>query len=157
MTIESGCHLDGHRGHYIFRDVIQLAAEHGYIVDSFASYALTMYEDHSHRDDFPCEAVIELTEEAINWLNSGQDECAECCRGSHGSGWPGPGYEWDNAANTDPDGIVLGGAWVICRACSASGRGPRIPGQNFPPKLPADHQWGWNDGDFGLYPNDFGD
>lgn len=35
-----------------------------------------------------------------------------------------------------------------------AGQEERRRGQNFPPIIPADHAWDWNDGDFGLYPID---
>lgn len=35
-----------------------------------------------------------------------------------------------------------------------SERTERIPGQNWSPEIPEGHWWGWNDGDFGLYPEE---
>jgi hypothetical protein len=46
------------------------------------------------------------------------------------------------------DGTTAG---HLCRACSGTGRGPRVAGQNFPPRIPDGYRWDFNDGDFGLY------
>lgn len=147
---EAGCFLDNHRGHYIARDVIQLAQSFGFIIGPFEEWALVTYEMHSHDEHFPGETIIELADEAINWLNSGQDVCQTCCRGSHADDWPGPG--WDVNTDNVVDGVVVAGErWVMCKACSITGRGPRINGQNFPPRVPDNYFWSYNDGDFGLY------
>jgi hypothetical protein len=137
---QTGCYLDNHRGHYITRDAIQLAEGFGFIIGPFEEFALGMYEEHSHEDEYPNEALIELCEDAVNWLNSGQDVCPNC----DGSGTnPYDGQYWTH--KDDPEQIKR------CKTCTGTGQGPRIEHQNFPPKLPEGYMWGFNDGDFGLY------
>lgn len=143
---ETGCYLDNHRGHYISRDVILLAEGFGYILGPVESYVLSLYDEHGNDPEYPNEAVIELCDHAVEWLNSGQDVCQEC---AVGSGDIRPGQV--PMATVDDKGHVSGTAWVICKACSGSGRGPRIEGQNFPPKVPERYYWSFNDGDYGLY------
>lgn len=146
---EAGCFLDNHRGHYITRDVIQLAQEFGFIVGPFEQYAVEMYDNH-HADaadtrvDYPHEALTELCDEAVAWLNSGQSQCVEC----HGTG-----KVWDATGACIP-GVTQQQKLVICKACSGSGRGDRIAGQNFPPILPKGYYWGFEEGDFGLWKNE---
>jgi hypothetical protein len=70
---EIGCYLDNHRGHYIVRDMIQLAEGYGYIVGPFEQWALETYESHSHEDGYPQESLIELADDALAWLNHGRD------------------------------------------------------------------------------------
>lgn len=89
-TIEPGCYIDSHHGHYATPMVIQLANGFGFHFDDLVGYALANYDEHSHEEDFPNEALMEVSEEATDWLN----------------------------ANRPVDG----------------------------------HWWGWNEGDFGLYP-----
>jgi hypothetical protein len=71
---EIGCYLDGHRGHYIIRDMIQLAEGWGFIIGPFEQFALAMYEDHNHEENYPHEGLHELADEALNWLNIGDNE-----------------------------------------------------------------------------------
>ena len=146
---ETGCYLDNHRGHYIIRDVIWLAEGYNYIIDGMEKFTLDMYEDHCNDENYPFEELVSLCDAAIEWLNSGQNACMECCEGSHRADWIGPGHVWETRENKL--GVVIGGSWVICRSCSGSGRGPRIDGQNFPPRIPEGTAWDFNDGDFGLY------
>jgi hypothetical protein len=104
---ETGCYLDNHRGHYISRDMIELAVGYGYIVGPFERFALDMYEhafDLPAGVEYPHDTIVELADDAREWLNSGQET--------------------------------------------------RVPGQNFPPIIPAGTTWDWNDGDFGLYSYD---
>lgn len=123
----AGCWLDGGlRGHRIARDVVWLARDWGFIIDGMAGFAVDSYDDHSHEDGYPMEELIELSSEAVDWLNSGQETC-DVCGGS---------------------GTTAG---HLCRACSCTGRGPRVAGQNFPPRIPDGYRWDFNDGDFGLY------
>lgn len=103
---ETGCYLDNHRGHYLLRDMIWLAKEWGYIVSETESFALDMYEAHSGDENYPFQSIVELSDEALVWLNCGDNE----------------------------------------------GRDRAIRGQNSPPIIPEGYAWGWNDGDFGLYP-----
>lgn len=71
---ETGCYLDSHRGHYLARDVVYLAQGFGFIVDPFAQWTLDTYEAHSHEESYPSETVYEYADEAVAWLNNGQDE-----------------------------------------------------------------------------------
>lgn len=106
---DAGCWLDGGlRGHSIARDVIWLAQGYGFVVDRLANFAVDSYEDHSHEDGYPLDELIELSHEAVDWLNSGQETCAVC----HGTG-------------------VDYGPHHVCSTCSGTGRAPRIHGQNF--------------------------
>jgi len=134
-----GCHLDNHRGHYIQRDVIELAVGYGYIIGGFDQFVINLYESHSHYEDYPHEELTELCDAAIEWLNSGQHECPNCNEGID----PRDGDYWTH--KDDAEGIKR------CKRCTGTGRGPRIPHQNFPPLIPHETQWSFNDGDFGLY------
>jgi hypothetical protein len=139
---EVGCYLEGHRGHYLTRDAVELAIGYGFIVGPFERFALDMYDETCHSTDpteYPHEGLQSLCEEAVEWLNSGQEDCEDCSgQGSAATILPNNG----------------GTSKVICRACSGTGQGPRVECQNFPPRVPAGYAWGWNDGDFGLYPHD---
>ncbi len=75
---------------------------------------------------------------AVQWLNSGQEHCPEC----FGDG--------GIPRNNGPYWVDKDGDWR-CTTCTGSGRGPREPGQNFPPIVPHGAVWMFNDGDFGLY------
>lgn len=140
---ETGCYLDSHRGHYITRDAIQIAQGYGFIVGPFAQWAIDTYEEMAYLaadpKEYPHESLIELCDEAVNWLNSGQQDCDNC----GGTGTSNPAL--DPNAWRDIHGI-----WR-CKKCTGTGRGPRIAGQNFPPKVPEGYSWSFNDGDFGLY------
>jgi hypothetical protein len=131
---DTGCYLDNHRGHYIVRDMIELAQGFGFIVGPFEQFAITSYQDNNHHEDYPHEALIELGDAALEWLNSGQVNCDTC----HGTGKAVNGW-------IDADGVSR------CRMCTGTGRGPRIKCQNFPPRLSDGYAWQWFDGDFGLY------
>lgn len=138
---QAGCWLDNHRGHYITRDAIELAKSFGFMYGEFAQFALNMYEDYNHGSDFPHEEMQELCDEAVAWLNSGQQPCVTC---------DGDKYrdKLDENAYTGKDGFIY------CKTCSGTGRGPRIPFQNFPPIVPEDYVWSFEDGDFGLWKYD---
>jgi hypothetical protein len=69
---ETGCYLDNHRGHYLTRDVVELAIGYGFIVGEFERFALDQYEDHNHQNGYPHEALTDLADEARAWLNAGQ-------------------------------------------------------------------------------------
>ena len=71
---DAGCYLDNHRGHYISRDVVDFAESVGYIVGPLERWFLDCYEDHHHEDSYPAELVHELCDDAIAWLNAGQEE-----------------------------------------------------------------------------------
>ena len=129
-----GCHLDNHRGHYIGRDAIQLAQGYGFIVGSFEQWAIDTYDDHGHEEGYPHEAMIELCDKAVEWLNSGQAQCVDCL----GSG-------------QDAEGWLAKDGSRRCKRCTGTGRGDRIDGQNFPPHIPNGTVWSFEDGDFGLW------
>jgi len=132
--IDAGCYLSNSRGHYMSRDVIQFAVSEGYIIGLFEQWAVETYDDHSHTENYPVEAIIELCDDAIDWLNSGQDDCPDC-----------------NGTGLDPEGWVATDGSRRCKTCTGTGRGPRIAGQNFPPRIPDGYEWAMWDGDFGLY------
>lgn len=67
--LETGCYFDSHRGHYIVPAVIDLGRSHGYILDPFVEFAVARYEDWYHDADFPAEALIEVSDDVIGWLN----------------------------------------------------------------------------------------
>ena len=138
---DTGCFLDNHRGHYIGRDTIQLAQEWGFIVGSFEQFAIDMYDSDAvaERNDYPYEALIELCDDAVEWLNSGQGECDKCA----GSGIALEGEDY--WTHKDSPHVKR------CKACSGTGRGPRITGQNFPPIVPKGYVWAFEEGDFGLW------
>lgn len=71
---DAGCYLDSHRGHYIGRDMIELAVEFGFIIGPLARWALDTYADHSHEENYPHETLIELADSALDWLNGGPNE-----------------------------------------------------------------------------------
>ena len=139
IVTDTGCYLDSHRGHYLTRDVIQFAVDYGFIIGPFEKFAIDMYEDHDGDQEFPFESMVELCDAAIDWLNSGRTECLVC----KGSGRV-PMILPNNGGTTT----------VICRACSGSGRGDRVAGQNFPPIIPEGYTWTIEDGDFGLWKYD---
>lgn len=138
---ETGCYLDNHRGHYIQRDVVYLAVEHGFIIGGFEKFVIDLYDEHSHQEYYPHEELTELCDAAIEWLNSGQSECPHC---DGTGGLPSDESDWwvDQQGNSR------------CKPCTGTGRAPRIEFQNFPPIIPEDYMWGFNDGDFGLYHED---
>jgi hypothetical protein len=74
LTItETGCYLDNNRGHYIFRDVVDMAEGWGFIVSPSDRFVLDHYESEGHEENYPYEVVYELCQEAEDWLNAGQD------------------------------------------------------------------------------------
>ena len=139
---DTGCYLDNHRGHYITRDAIELAVEFGFIIGPFERFVIDMYDDHCFDDNYPTETLIELCDDATAWLNSGQGTCSYC---AGTGGQPLPPYDGEYWTVKDGDGERK------CKFCTGTGRGPRIDGQNFPPKVPEGYVWEFNDGDFGLY------
>lgn len=70
-TFEPGCYIDSHLGHYAIPAAIRFAVEQGYILDPFEKYALDRYDAANHTDEYPGEALIELSDEVIDWLNHG--------------------------------------------------------------------------------------
>ena len=137
---ETGCYLDSHRGHYILRDVVWLAEGFGYHVGPLEKFALDMYGKEPDDVEFPDEAMHDMADAAVQWLNSGQSTCPDCMDGDNA------GLIWERSRITGE------GALVICKSCSGKDRYPREPMQNFPPRIPDDHVWEFNDGDFGLSP-----
>ena len=96
IITETGCYLDNHRGHYITRDMIQLAVGYGFIIDPFAKFALDMYEDHDGPEEFPFESMVELADEALNWLNCGDNEGIDrAIKGQNSPPIIPEGYAWD--------------------------------------------------------------
>lgn len=72
--IQTGCYLDGRRGHYITRDMIWMSEEFGFIIGEDWKFILDMYESHSDHENYPIEAMYELQREAEDWLNSSSSE-----------------------------------------------------------------------------------
>ncbi|HWI70025.1 MAG TPA: hypothetical protein VNS88_16915 [Nitrospiraceae bacterium] len=138
---ETGCYLDNHRGIYMIRDTILFAKDFGFIIDPFAQFAVDMYEDHDGDQEYPFESLVELSDEAVAWLNSGQTECNDC----GGRGQAPVGSDNYFTRKGDKDGVRF------CKTCSGTGRGDRIAGQNFPPRIPEGTHWANEDGDFGLW------
>lgn len=66
---EPGCYVDSHHGHYAVPMLIEWAAATGFPVDPFVRYALDNYDHDYHNESYPNEALIEVSDEAINWLN----------------------------------------------------------------------------------------
>jgi hypothetical protein len=96
ITLEPGCYLDSHRGHYIVRDMIELAISHGYIVDGFVRFALDAYDEHCHEDDYPTEGLIEVADDALAWLNVGDNSGRERpIKGQNNPPAVPDGYAWD--------------------------------------------------------------
>ena len=94
---ETGCYLDSHRGHYMTRDMIWLAEEFGFIVGLSDKFVLAKYEECSHEKDYPYEVLVELADEARDWLNCGDNEGID--RAIKGQNSPpiipeGHGWEW---------------------------------------------------------------
>lgn len=72
VEADAGCYLDSHRGHYISRDMVLMAAdEFGYILSPIDRWFLDCYEDHSHEEGYPAELVQEIADKVLDWLNGG--------------------------------------------------------------------------------------
>jgi hypothetical protein len=132
---ETGVYLSNQRGHYISRDIIDLATGYGFIIGSFEQFAVSVYDQYTEFEDYPSQAIYELADEAIEWLNSGQDDCPDCTDGFL------PTKDWW----TDKDGKMR------CKTCSGQGRGPRMEHQNFPPRTPEGYSWALEEGELGLW------
>ena len=90
---ETGCYLDSHRGHYAVRDCILLAEEYGYILDGFKRFVLAQYDDHYHEEDYP--DLIELCDDAVAWLNCGENTGVDRpIRGQNSPPVIPAGYSW---------------------------------------------------------------
>jgi hypothetical protein len=70
---DAGCYLDNARGHYITRDMILLACDYGFIVDPFAAFVLARYDELGHEEDYPHESLAWIADEALEWLNVGEN------------------------------------------------------------------------------------
>lgn len=90
---DTGCYLNNSRGHYISRDVVEFAIAHGFIVGLSDQYVLDSYEERSHEDNFPFEVIVELSDEAIQWLN--QDDGDERLPGQNFAPARPDGYYFD--------------------------------------------------------------
>lgn len=64
-----GVYLASHRGHYLDRDVVRFATSLGFQIDPFAQFACRAYEDQNHEADYPHEALRDLADDAIEFLN----------------------------------------------------------------------------------------
>jgi hypothetical protein len=101
VIIETGCFLDNHRGHFITRDMIDLAVEYGFIIGPFEKYVLAHYEDwYTDHDDesatdlFQC--IVELADEALVWLNCGDNDGIDrAIKGQNSPPIIPEGYAWD--------------------------------------------------------------
>jgi hypothetical protein len=92
----AGCWLDNHRGHYITRDMIDLATGFGFIIDPFAEFALRVYEDYDGDENFPHESLTDLADEALRWLNYGDNEGVDrTWQGQNSPPIIPEGYAWD--------------------------------------------------------------
>ena len=69
MQVTPGCYIDSHHGHYGIPAMIEFAHGHGFPLDPFAEFTLSMYPDHYHTEDYPTESLFELADEAEAWLN----------------------------------------------------------------------------------------
>jgi hypothetical protein len=70
---ETGCYLDNHRGHYITRDMILLAEEFGFILGEMESFVLDQYDEFNANENYPTESLYALADEALEWLNVGEN------------------------------------------------------------------------------------
>lgn len=66
---ETGCYLDNHRGHYIIRDAILLAIDFGFSVSFEDARVIERYDADHWNEDYPFETIVELADEARDWLN----------------------------------------------------------------------------------------
>lgn len=64
-----GCYLDGSRGHYITRDAIRFACEHGFPIDPADLKIVDAYDDHYTDPDYPHEELNHIADDAIEYLN----------------------------------------------------------------------------------------
>jgi hypothetical protein len=64
-----GCWLDNHRGHYITRDVILLAADHGFPLSDEDRAFVDTYDEDCHEPNFDFESLVDLSDRAIDWMN----------------------------------------------------------------------------------------
>ncbi len=91
----AGCYLDGSRGHYGIRDMVELAIGYGYIVDGFVSFALGAYDDQSSDEGYPHEELVSVSDSALDWLNGG----------------PNTGYARRTPGQNSPPVIPYGYGW----------------------------------------------
>jgi hypothetical protein len=64
-----GCYIDSHHGHYAHVEAIKIAVSMGMPIDPFTDWVLAKYDDHWHEADYPSEALLELLDEAEDFLN----------------------------------------------------------------------------------------
>lgn len=83
---DAGTLIGAHNGHYAIPQVIEYAVSFGFIIDPFARFTLDGYERWNSYEDYPHEAIIELSDEAIEWLNHGRDGFAGNVR-MRGQNW----------------------------------------------------------------------
>jgi hypothetical protein len=89
-----GCWIDSHHGHYAIPEVIRIGHSFGYVLTDVERYVVAAYDRDNHRDDYPHEFIIELSEQIIDWLNSYHY-------------WSAAGY----APNGKPPEIPVGSWW----------------------------------------------
>jgi hypothetical protein len=73
IITETGCYLDNHRGHYITRDMIWLAEGYGFILGEMESFVLDQYDELNANENYPTESLYALADEALEWLNVGEN------------------------------------------------------------------------------------
>lgn len=66
---ECGCYLDGQRGHYIARDTIDLASYWGFPLTKDEARFTARYALDGDKPDYPHEALSDLCDRAVDWLN----------------------------------------------------------------------------------------
>ena len=68
-NFEPGCYFDSHHGHYNVPRVIEFAGLHGFVIDAEVQLALDAYDEHCYDEDFPDELLLDVSDEAIVFLN----------------------------------------------------------------------------------------
>lgn len=95
IITETGCFLDNHRGHYITRDIIEFAVGYGFIIGPFEKFVVDSYDRDNGDEDYPFEGLIELADEAVAWLNIGDNEGIDRpIRGQNSPPIIPDGYAW---------------------------------------------------------------
>lgn len=67
--IPTGCYLDSHRGHYITRDAILLAIDYGFVLDAADRQLVDTYDAECWDPGYDFESLVDLSDEAITWMN----------------------------------------------------------------------------------------
>jgi hypothetical protein len=93
----TGCYLDNHRGHYLTRDMLWLCRDDfGYIIDECLAFALLMYDEKGHTEEFPFESMMDESRSALDWLNGGDNEGIDRpIKGQNSPPIIPEGYAWD--------------------------------------------------------------